>query len=162
YDSEIAYADAAIGKLVAYLAKKRPGAVIIVTADHGEEFDEHKGRYHGTTLFEEQVRVPMVVVIPGVAPHVVSGPVEVIDLAPTILGLLDIPAPVRMRGTDLGPWLRSAPAPAGRLSPAFAEVQDKRMIVWGMDKLICDLNWGYCSFYDLLVDPHEETNLAEQ
>ena len=44
---------------------RRPGAVIIVTADHGEEFGEHGGRYHGTTVYEEQVRVPLVVVGPG-------------------------------------------------------------------------------------------------
>jgi arylsulfatase A-like enzyme/HEAT repeat protein len=161
YDSEIAYTDAAVGKLVAYLEKTRPGAIIIVTADHGEEFDEHGGRYHGTSLYEEQVRVPLVIVVPGVAPHVVAGPVELIDLAPTILGLVDIPAPARIRGTDLGPWLGVPPAPAARLPPAFAEVAEKRMIVWDMDKLICEMNWGYCAYYDLRVDPREQKNLAE-
>jgi arylsulfatase A-like enzyme len=161
YDSEIAYTDAAVGKLVAYLEKNRPGAIIIVTADHGEEFDEHGGRYHGTSLYEEQVRVPLIVAVPGLAPHVVPGPVELIDLAPTILGLVDIPAPVRMRGTDLGPWLGVPPAPAARLPPAFAEVADKRMIAWGTEKLICEMNWGYCAYYDLVSDPHEQKNLAE-
>src|SRR5205814_841606 len=38
---------------------------------------------------------------------------------------------------------------------------DKRMIVWGMEKLICEMNWGYCAYYDLRVDPHEQKNLAE-
>jgi arylsulfatase A-like enzyme len=161
YDSEIAYTDAAVGKLVAYLERTRPGAIIIVTADHGEEFDEHGGRYHGTSLYEEQVRVPLIIAVPGLPPHVVPGPVELIDLAPTILGLVDIPAPVRMRGTDLGPWLNVPPAPAARLPPAFAEVADKRMIAWGKEKLICEMNWGYCAYYDLAVDPHEQKNLAE-
>jgi arylsulfatase A-like enzyme/HEAT repeat protein len=162
YDSEIAYTDAAVGKLIAYLDRTRPGAIIIVTADHGEEFDEHGGRYHGTSLYEEQVRVPLVVRVPGIPPHVVTGPVELIDLAPTILGLVDIPAPVRMRGTDLGAWLGVPPAPERRLPPCFAEVADKRMIVWGMEKLICEMNWGYCAYYDLAADPHERKNLAEQ
>src|SRR5205814_1788863 len=161
YDSEIAYTDAAVGKLVAYLERTRPGAIVIVTADHGEEFDEHGGRYHGTSLYEEQVHVPLVVVVPGLPPHVVSGPVELIDLAPTILGLVDIPAPVRMRGTDLGPWLGVPPAPESRLPPAFAEVADKRMIVWGLEKLICEVTLGYCAYYDLAADPHEQKNLAE-
>ena len=161
YDSEIAYTDAAVGKLVAYLERTRPGVIIVVTADHGEEFDEHGGRYHGTTLFEEQVRVPLIIVGPGLQPHVVPGPVELIDLAPTILGLMDIPAPLRMRGTDLGPWLGMPPAPASRLPPAFAEVNDKRMIAWGLEKLICEIKLGYCAYYDLASDPHEQHNLAE-
>jgi arylsulfatase A-like enzyme len=162
YDSEIAYTDAAVGKLLAYLTAHRPGAVVILTADHGEEFDEHSGRYHGSTLFEEQIRVPLIIAVPGVVPHVVEGPVELIDLTPTILGLLDIPIPARMRGTDLGPWLAAPPASNTRLPPAFAEVGEKRMVVSRTDKLICELNWGYCSFYDLRLDPREQKNLAEE
>jgi arylsulfatase A-like enzyme/HEAT repeat protein len=162
YDSEVAYADAAIGKIVAYLEAKRPGAIVIVTADHGEEFDEHKGRYHGTTLYEEQIRVPLIVRVPGVTPHRVEGQVELIDIAPTVLGMLDIPIPVRMRGTDLGPWIGHPPAPESRLPPAFAEVEDKRMVVVGHEKLICDLNWGYCAYHDLKVDPGEQKNLADE
>jgi arylsulfatase A-like enzyme len=162
YDSEVAYTDAAVAKVLAYLARKRPNAIIILTADHGEAFDEHDSRYHGTSLFEEQVRVPLVIVVPGLKPAVVSGPVELIDIAPTVLGLLDIPIPARMRGTDLGPWLATPPPPASRLPPAFAEVADKRMIVWGTDKLICEMNWGYCSFYDLGADPRELKNAADE
>jgi arylsulfatase A-like enzyme len=162
YDSEIAYTDAAVGKLLAYITAHRPGAVVILTADHGEEFDEHSGRYHGSTLFEEQIRVPLIIAVPGVVPHVVEGPVELIDLTPTILGLLDIPIPARMRGTDLGPWLSAPPASSTRLPPAFAEVGEKRMVVSDTDKLICELNWGYCSFYDLRLDPREQKNLAEE
>ena len=94
-------------------------------------------------------------------PHVVDGPVELLDIAPTLLNLLDIPVPVRMRGTDLGPWLGVPPAPAARLPPAFAEVEDKRMVVDGTDKLLCDLHWGSCAYYDLAADPREQTNLAE-
>jgi arylsulfatase A-like enzyme len=162
YDSEIAYTDAAVGKLLAYLEKRRPGAVVIVTADHGEEFDEHGGRYHGRTLYEEQVRVPLIIAVPGVPPRVVEGPVELIDITPTILGLLDLPIPARMRGTDLGPWLATPPAANARLPPAFAEVADTRMVVSGTDKIICELNWGYCSYYDLRLDPGEQKNLAEE
>jgi hypothetical protein len=80
---------------------------------------------------------------------------------PTVLNLLDIPVPARMRGTDLGPWLADTPAPASRLPPAFAEVEDKRMVVSGTDKLLCDLRWGSCAYYDLAADPHEQRNLAE-
>jgi arylsulfatase A-like enzyme len=161
YDSEIAYVDRAIGDILAYLQRERPRAIVIVTADHGEEFDEHKARYHGTTLYEEQVRVPLVISVPGVAPQVIEGPVELVDLAPTILALLDIPVPLRMRGNDLGPWLRSPPAPADRLGPAFAEVNDLRMVATATEKLIIDDKKGLSELYDLRTDPREQHNLAD-
>jgi arylsulfatase A-like enzyme len=161
YDSEIAYVDRAVGRLVTELRRQRPNAIVILTADHGEEFDEHGGRYHGTTLFEEQVRVPLVIAVPGLPAQVVEGPVELVDLAPTILGLLDIPIPLRMRGTDLGPWLGQPPAPNDRLPPAFAEVHDLRMVATAADKLICDAKRDFCSYYDLRTDPGERTNQAE-
>ncbi|HXU05057.1 MAG TPA: sulfatase-like hydrolase/transferase [Polyangia bacterium] len=161
YDSEIAYTDAAVGRLIAAARKRRPDTIVVVAADHGEEFDEHGGRYHGTTLYDEQLRVPLIISIPGIPAHVVDGPVEMLDVAPTLLNMLDVPVPVRMRGTDLGPWLAAPPAPSSRLPPAFAEVEDKRMVVAGTDKLLCDLHWGTCAFYDLATDPHEQRNLAE-
>jgi arylsulfatase A-like enzyme/HEAT repeat protein len=162
YDSEIAYSDAAVGRLIAETRKRRPGTVVIVAADHGEEFDEHGGRYHGSTLYEEQLRIPLVISVPGVSPRVVEGEVELIDVAPTVLNLLDIPTPARMRGTDLGPWLATPPAPVSRLPPAFAEVEDRRMVVWRREKLLCDLQWGFCAYYDLARDPGEKRNLAEE
>ena len=162
YDSEIAYTDAAVGRLIASVRARRPGTIVVLAADHGEEFDEHGGRYHGSTLYDEQLRIPLIVSIPGVAPHVVDGQVQLIDVTPTLLALLDIPVPVRMRGTDLGPWLATPPAPASRLPPAFAEVEDKRAIVLGAEKLLCDLRFGFCAYYDLAADPGERKNLAEE
>jgi glucan phosphoethanolaminetransferase (alkaline phosphatase superfamily)/HEAT repeat protein len=162
YDSEIAYADSVVGKVVALIERKRPGAIIILAADHGEEFGEHGGRYHGTTLFEEQVHVPLIVVAPGLTPHAVAGPTQLIDIPATIFGLLDFPLPARMRGTDLGPWLATPPAPVGRLPPAFAEVEDKRMVVAGSEKLVCDVSKDFCSYFDLQADPREQHDLADQ
>ncbi|HTB57709.1 MAG TPA: sulfatase-like hydrolase/transferase [Polyangia bacterium] len=162
YDSEIAYTDAAVGRLVKEVRARRPGTIVIVAADHGEEFDEHGGRYHGSSLYEEQLRIPLIISIPGVPPHVVDGQVELFDVTPTVLNLLDISVPVRMRGTDLGPWLAMPPAPAARLPPAFAELEDKRMVSVGGEKLICDMRLGFCSYFDLTADPHERHNLAEE
>jgi arylsulfatase A-like enzyme/HEAT repeat protein len=162
YDSEIAYTDAAVGRLVKEVRARRPGTIVIVAADHGEEFDEHGGRYHGSSLYEEQLRIPLIISIPGVSPHVVDGQVELFDVTPTVLNLLDISVPVRMRGTDLGPWLATPPAPAARLPPAFAELEDKRMVSVAGEKLICDMRLGFCAYYDLTTDPHERHNLAEE
>jgi HEAT repeat protein len=162
YDSEIAYTDAALGRLVETVRKRRPGTVIVIAADHGEEFDEHGGRYHGSTLYNEQLLVPFIISIPGVPAHVVDGQVELIDITPTLLNILDIPVPARMRGTDLGPWLAKSPAPADRLPPAFAELEDRRMVEWRNEKLICDLHWGFCEYHDLSVDPGEKRNMADE
>jgi arylsulfatase A-like enzyme len=161
YDSEIAYTDAAVGQLLAYLAKHRPGSVIILAADHGEEFDEHGGRYHGKTLYDEQVRIPLIIAVPEVGPAVVEGPAELVDVAPTVLGLLDIPIPMRMRGTDLGPWLSERPPPSDGLGLAFAEVDELRMAASARDKLLCNVDQGACAYYDLTTDPREQTNLAD-
>src|SRR5256885_12362107 len=101
----------------------------------------------------------MIVAVPGVSPRVVPSPVELIDVTPTVLNLLDIPVPARMRGTDLGPWLASPPAPVDRLPPAFAEAEDRRMVVWRGEKLLCDPHWGFCAYYDLSRDPGAKANL---
>jgi arylsulfatase A-like enzyme/HEAT repeat protein len=162
YDSEIAYTDAAVGRLIGAVRARRPGTIVIVAADHGEEFEEHGGRYHGSSLYEEQLRIPLIISIPGVAPHVVDGQAELFDVTPTVLALLDISVPVRMRGTDLGPWLGTPPAPSDRMPPAFAELEDKRMVSLGGEKLICDMRLGLCAYYDLAADPHERRNLADE
>jgi arylsulfatase A-like enzyme len=162
YDSEIAYTDAAVGRLVREVRARRPGTIVIVAADHGEEFEEHGGRYHGSSLYEEQLRIPLIISIPGVAPQVIDGQAQLIDVTPTVLTLLDIPVPARMRGTDLGPWLAAPPAPASRLPPAFAELEDRRMVSVGGEKLICDMRQGLCAYYDLRVDAHERRNLVDE
>ena len=120
YDGEIAYVDRALGRLLAYIHRTRPRAIVAITADHGEEFGDHGGRYHGTSVYEEQVRVPLVVVGPGVrAGASVDEPVQTIDLVPTVLSALGIPRPARVRGRDVGPLLaKDAPGDAGF---AFAE-----------------------------------------
>ncbi|HEX3698057.1 MAG TPA: sulfatase-like hydrolase/transferase [Polyangia bacterium] len=161
YDSEIAYVDAAVGRLLAYVEARRPNTVVVLAADHGEEFDEHGGRYHGTSLYEEQLHIPLLIAVPGVAPAVIANQVQLVDVTPTLLNVVNIPVPVRMRGTDLGPWLARPPAAADRLPPAFAEVDDRRAVIFGSEKLICDMRGGFCAYYDLARDPGERQNLAD-
>src|SRR5262249_21256420 len=126
YDGEIRFVDDQIARLVAYLKKTRPHALVVLAADHGEEFGEHGGRYHGTALYEEQARVPLAFATldgSGLSPHRVTTPVGLVDVAPTILSLIGIVPSARMRGRDLGPWMSPSAAslPADAHGPVFAE-----------------------------------------
>jgi hypothetical protein len=143
YDSEIAAADAGIGKIVAQVRASRPRAVVLLTADHGEEFGDHGGRYHGTTVYEEQVRVPLVVAAPGLQPRVSSTVVQTIDLLPTVLSALGIPRPPRLRGRDLGNVL----AGADDDGLALSETDDYALLARGKDRLVCERRAAVCSLY---------------
>jgi hypothetical protein len=155
YDSEIAAADVTAGKLVELFRARRPGAIVILTADHGEEFGEHGGRYHGTTVYEEQVRVPMLISAPGAIPpgrH--AEPVQTIDLLPTLLAALDVPRPPRLRGRDLGPLVAgSRPSGAGI---ALAETEEQVLLAEGAHRLICERKLGACRLYDLARDAGQQ------
>nr|MBP6831465.1 sulfatase [Deltaproteobacteria bacterium] len=104
YDAECSAVDHALATLMA--GWSRP-ATWIITADHGEEFGEHGGTFHGTSLYDEQARVPLVIVADGVAPRVVSSPVSLVDLLPTVLSGVGATLPPGVEGVDLGPLARS-------------------------------------------------------
>ena len=120
YDAEIAYADRALGRLVESARNAAPGGrlLIVVTADHGEPMGEH-GHYWHRDLYDETLRVPLVIVPADAAPDVareVSAQVRLVDLAPTLLEWLRMPPLARTDGTSLLPLLRaqseSSPGPA--------------------------------------------------
>lgn len=105
YDGEITYWDQHFGRLVAEL--KRTGrydeTLIVVTSDHGEEFQDHGGYWHGTTLYDEQIRVPLFVKLPkgDRAGTRLSHWVQSADIMPTILRYLSISVPEVVQGGDL-------------------------------------------------------------
>ncbi len=105
YDGEISYWDAEFGKLLDGLKERGiyDDLTIIVTADHGEEFNDHGGFWHGTTLYDEQVRVPLLVKLPQSrrGGTVVRHWVQSIDLMPTLLSELDIDVPEGVQGGNL-------------------------------------------------------------
>ena len=160
YDSEIAAADDGIGAIVTAVRAKRPGAAIVITADHGEEHGEHGGRYHGTSVYEEQVRVPLIVVAPGVVPErVVERPVETIDILPTLLSALRIPRPARVRGRDLTALLSTEPAQEGP-GFAYAETDETTLLAEDSFRLLCARRLGVCRLFDLRADPEERRDVS--
>jgi arylsulfatase A-like enzyme/uncharacterized membrane protein YbhN (UPF0104 family) len=105
YDGEITYWDAEFGKLLDGLRERGlyDELTIVVTSDHGEEFNEHGGFWHGTTLYDEQVRVPLLVKLPNArrGGTVVGHWVQSIDLMPTVLRQLGVEVPEAVQGGDL-------------------------------------------------------------
>jgi arylsulfatase A-like enzyme len=127
YDAEIAYTDAQIGKLLAALrAKGLMGKTLtVLTADHGESLGEHHYFFdHGRFAFQTCLRVPLVVSYPGVlAAGVDRDPVELLDLAPTLLEAAGarLPGGRWKQGRSLGRRLRGEAAAGGPVSPAAAD-----------------------------------------
>ncbi len=107
YRGEIEYLDENFGKLLAKLDAEGlyDDTVIVLTADHGEEFNEHGGFWHGLTLYDEQIRVPLLIkwAKGGERPNrgADSGIARLIDVGPTILGTAGIEIPETMQGIDL-------------------------------------------------------------
>jgi len=123
YDGEIRYTDEHLARLFELLASHglpEDELVVVLTADHGEEFqDRHPadpgGWNHGRTLYVEQVHVPLIVRAPGASPGlVVEQPVELLDIGPTLVDLAGAPGdvPLPFQGRSLLPLLRGRELPA--------------------------------------------------
>lgn len=102
YDAGIFWADRQIGRLANRLVELNlwDGCVLAVTADHGEEFLDHGGKFHPpVSLHEELIRVPLLLRVPGYPQgREVKCPIGLIDLAPTFFDAIDIPSPASFRG----------------------------------------------------------------
>jgi arylsulfatase A-like enzyme len=105
YDGEIFYTDSHIRRLLQEMKQLDcfDNALIVVTSDHGEEFLEHGGWGHGPKLYEELIRVPLLFKLPGgeAGGQRVKQQVSLMDVAPTILDLLDVPIPDSFQGRSL-------------------------------------------------------------
>jgi choline-sulfatase len=167
YDYEIAFVDMWIGKIVAALHETGLDrtTTIIVHADHGEAWGEHKRYFHGQDLTEEQLRVPLIVAVPGRAPVVADDEVALVDVGPTLLDLVGLQAPRAFRGRSLLPRIDGKPLPA---RPLFAELlpatawphHEVTMVDRGrkITHRISDRRWD---LFDLRTDPHQQRNLAD-
>ncbi|UCH95986.1 MAG: sulfatase [Candidatus Aminicenantes bacterium] len=103
YDDEILYNDKMIGCLLQTLKMKNmySNSIIIITSDHGEEFFEHGDLSHGLTLYDEQLKVPLIIRLPDKIHMTIDEIANQVDICPTVLSLLKIPIPKYIDGINL-------------------------------------------------------------
>jgi arylsulfatase A-like enzyme len=172
YVGEIAYLDANFGALIEKLETLGlwDDAVIALVADHGEEFQEHGGYWHGLTLYDEQIRVPLLLKwrknAPGAPPDARGEPARLIDVAPTLLRQAGAAVPPAMQGIDL------TTLPAARRPPdqlVFAEENHEGNVL----RAVRTRRWKWIEanagnprglpereLFEVEVDPRERHNVA--
>ena len=169
YDGQILAMDAALGELIADLKKRGryENALIVVTADHGELLGEHDIVGHGgRMMYEGLLRVPLVVKLPGASrpQGVITNPVQLVDIVPTVLQALGAPLPAGVQGSPLQQVARNSLAEE-HINPEFVsfygEVYNRalRVIYEGPYKLI-STSRGERFLFDLTNDPGENDDLA--
>jgi choline-sulfatase len=175
YDGEIWYTDQQIGRILDLVAKEPWGekTAIVLTSDHGEAFGEHHMIRHGMEVWEELVRVPLVVYVPGVAPHRVSVPRSAIDVTPTLLDLFDVSVPPDagpfdfVSGQSLAADIVSPPGYEPPLRdvlvdmPAGPNNDERRALIQGNKKLYVSGSVRF-TLFDLEADPGEKSALDDK
>ena len=168
YDRAVSAADAAVGRLVAALRTQKiyDDCVIVVAADHGESLTAHGEATHGIFLYEETVRVPLLVKLSQneMAGKRVQGRVRLVDVAPTILEAAGVPAPSQMQGQSL---LRIAKSNPDADQAVYAGSDFPRQAFgwsalesWRAGKYLY-IRAPRPELYDLSADPGATHNLAQ-
>jgi len=165
YDAEVTFTDLHLRQLVTWVRAQPWGArtAIVITADHGECFGEHSHYRHGFELWQELVHVPLIFVMPGAAPRRIEVNRSHLDLAPTILDLLGVPADPAFTGQSLVPELYGAAAPERDVIvdlPRTSDNDRRRALIHGRHKVIAYGDDSRFELYDLEADPTEQHNLA--
>jgi arylsulfatase A-like enzyme len=171
YDAGIRELDDDLTRLIDYLEAEDllDNTYIILTSDHGEEFLEHGNVLHGRTMYEEVLRVPLIVRGPGIpAGKRSAGLVQLTDIFPTILSLAGLGAGLEVDGTDLSPdWQEQSLPDLSRFAFAEADhngVEDdiKRMVRRGPIKLVYDRLTEDYELFDLAADRAEINDVSEE
>lgn len=181
YDACIRYLDENIGALLSQMEDQLKNAIVILTADHGDQFGEHGNFGHQLSLYEGTVRVPLIIAGPGIsAGNMVAGPVSHLDIAPTLIDLLGMNKIVSFYGESILPLLMkrgskknkaaistlTVPGAAGTLSTFGLQ---RRLIAYRTPVWKYIRTEGYSNgssevllseeIYNLKDDPGETTNL---
>ncbi len=168
YDSEVFFTDLWIGKLLDW-AQKKPwwkDTAVIVSADHGEAFGEHKMYKHAFELWEVLTRVPIVIHVPGLEPRRIDERRSHIDLPPTIMDLMGQKLPKQFVGRSLIPELYGAKPqshePIVLDLPEDSHNPPRRAVIQGNWKLTVHGSGWKHQLFDLKNDPGEEKDLAKE
>ena len=180
YDAELAFTDAEIGRLLAALDDRglSRNTIVVIVGDHGEGLMTHGHMNHGVQIYEEAVRVPLLIQWPaGISGgQVVAEPTEIVDLAPTLIdltGAAEVPgsfdgdnlAP-RLRGEEQLPgdrpvWLYRRPYEGSMVSRTWAK-GEQFGVREGRWKYIVGPAENVEELFDLHEDPGEEINVRDQ
>lgn len=164
YDAEVRSTDSLVAPLLAELEQRR-NSLVIISADHGEEFFEHGGKEHGHTLYDEVCRVPLVVALPAAGGSrlrvgVVPTPVSLVDVAPSVLNYLGLPVPPTMEGrqdllTGNPPEERDVFVTLNRAANMLAALAE------GDKKVIAKIKGAHTEveYFNLKADPAEQRPL---
>ncbi|MEM1182605.1 MAG: sulfatase [Acidobacteriota bacterium] len=174
YYAEAAYSDEVFGEFLGTLDRHGlGGAPLLLLSDHGEEFYEHGNLEHGRSLFEESVRVPMIVRAPGRLPAGrVTARVQHLDVMPTLLGWAGVEVPATLEGQPLGQLARVERAPGadrrrGRwvFSHLHLDGAERAALYRTPLKLTAERiggdRLGRFQLFDLSTDPGELNNLVD-
>jgi len=168
YDGEMFFTDAHLAKLFAFI-DKQPWAkhtALIITADHGEAFGEHKQSRHGFELWENLVHVPMFFKIPGVAARRINTPRSHIDLAPTIFALMGVEPHAGFGGVSMLAEIKGEQAAEPRDVivdlPRTSDNFRRRGMVHDRYKIIAFGDDFRFQVYDVIDDPGELVNLKHR
>jgi arylsulfatase A-like enzyme len=165
YDEEILWADMQVGRFLDGLRERGllEPTLVVLTADHGEAFFEHGAVAHGSSLYNEVVRVPWIAWGPGVAPGRRPGPVSTVDIAPTMIEFAGLELPP-FGGISLWEQLSDSRTRMPRRM-LYAQTNiyatDLGMVIDWPLKLIQDFKHTTTEVYDLFEDPGETRNLVD-
>jgi len=175
YDGEIAYVDSALGKFFSQLKASGlyDGALIAMTADHGESLGAHGEDQHGIFVYDETIHVPLFIKLPHgqAAGKRVEDTVELADIMPTLLETAGIEVPKEVQGTSLGELMKPGPegeaaAQAWRDRGAYSEADYGHLAFgWSALQSLRTEKYTYIQaprreLYDSAVDAKAQHNLA--
>lgn len=170
YDGEILWTDHQLGRVFGRM--KTLGiwneALVVIFGDHGEEFQEHGSVHHVRTLYEEVLRVPLIVKLPGGRPATarprVAERVRLVDIAPTILAVAGSPDWPGIAGRNLLPLIFEPGVDRDIFAHTVRHKANRMALMTGKWKLILTYKTAGKSIelFDLAADPLERVSLAEE